>query len=359
MRIGIFPYKPSWNPYQELFSGALEAAGLIVTRIPPRKWFPLQYALSRPLDILHLDWPHDFYNGRTPLRRVLKQAMYLHGLRTAKERRLVWTAHNLIGHDAVDADYEKRMVQRLVDVCSGIVCLSAAAETALRDAYRVSAATVVKVIPHGHYIDVYPNAMTRREARERLGIGDDSRVVLSLGRIMPYKGLEDLIAAFGAVASAGDALLICGGSSDPGFIARLQALAAPMRETGRDVRIVSETIPERDLQIFYNACDLAAYPFRQILNSGSVIMAMSFGRCFVAPTMGSVPEVAYPRAYFGYAPDDPDGLASAMRAALQHDDLAARGAEGKEHARRLFDWTRIGTMARGLYSELLEDRARR
>lgn len=354
MRVGIFPYQPTWDPHQQLFSAGLEAAGCDVLRIPPRKWFPLQHAASQDIDILHLDWPHDFYNGRTALRRMLKKAMYLHGLRRARRIPVVWTAHNLATHDAPDPAYETQMVQRLIDACSGIICMSRAAETILRATYRLSDGVRTCVVPlPGHYIDWYPNTVSREEARKHLSIADARRVVLSLGRLLPYKGLEELVTAFTAVAAAGDALILAGWAPQPDFIGYLSKLAEPGRAAGQTIEIIAEAIPQDEVQLYYNACDVAAYPFRRILTSGSVMMAMSFGRCFVAPRMGSIPEVAHPRSYFGYDPDDEDGLRAALTRALRVPDLGARGLEGRAHVAQTFDWAAGARLAAGFYRDLL------
>jgi beta-1,4-mannosyltransferase len=41
------------------------------------------------------------------------------------------------------------------------------------------------VIPHGHYIDAYPNEISQEDARTALDLPDDARVFLFLGRIEP------------------------------------------------------------------------------------------------------------------------------------------------------------------------------
>jgi len=127
-----------------------------------------------------MDWPHDLYSGRTPLLRRAKRVMYALGLRRLARTPLVWTAHNLTAHDAPDRNDEVRMIQRLVDRCDGIVTFSRPRGPPSGDLPR-SSVDPVEVIYHGHYIDAYPNTMTRAEARERLGLDPGARVVLSLG----------------------------------------------------------------------------------------------------------------------------------------------------------------------------------
>lgn len=356
LRVGIYPYNPGYNPYQRLFADALEAAGIDVVRIPPRKILPIRHALSFNVDILHLDWPHDLYLGRTPLRQAFKQAMYaweLHGLR---KQAVIWTAHNLVGHDSKDPRYEARMIQRLIDVCGGIVSFSGVAEAALRQQYDVPDRVLTKVIRHGHYIDIYENTVSRAAARAKLGLPPDALTVLAFGTIAEYKGFDALIPAFQAAACANAVLLIAGAAKDPALLSHLQDLAARRQGEPADIRIIPETIDARDAQIYFNACDVVALPFRSVLNSGSLLLAMSFGRCVVAPAIGSIPEIAYPRAHFDYDPNAPDGLTDALKHAMRDGELKQRGAEAKRFAAENYSWESAAKDAIHLYREILSAR---
>ena len=58
------------------------------------------------------------------------------------------------------------------------------------------------VIPHGHYRAAYPNDVTRAEARERLGIAPDARVVAFVGQVRAYKNVPELVVAARALPDA-------------------------------------------------------------------------------------------------------------------------------------------------------------
>ena len=45
-------------------------------------------------------------------------------------------------------------------------------------------------------------------------------------------------------------------------------------------------IPDAELQVWLRAADVVVLPFRDILTSGSAILALSFGRAVVAPALG-------------------------------------------------------------------------
>jgi glycosyltransferase involved in cell wall biosynthesis len=358
LRVGYFPYRPGANPYQRLFANALETAGTLVERIPSRKLAPLQLAASRSVNLLQLDWPHDWYQSRNAWARVVKRVLYRDGLRRLSRRPVVWTVHNLKAHDASDADYEHRMLQALIDVCEGVIVLSRASNHLLRSTYRVPSRTRVEVIHHGHYVGCYPDTMTREAARARLEIPSGERVVLSLGRLQPYKGLEELLTAFREVGRSGDVLLLVGKTVNDDYAASLRRAIAAQARPGLRVDFVDTVVSDEELQTYYNACDVVALPFRQVLNSGSLLLAMSFGCPVVAPRLGSIPEVACPEGWFGYDASNPGGLAGALSEAL-----AATAASDLRPPIRAFTvarygWESVGTQALQLYRTILEDTAK-
>jgi glycosyltransferase involved in cell wall biosynthesis len=354
MRIGYFPFAPGENPYQRLFAQALEAADETVVRIPPRKLFPLQAAVRQPVDLLQLDWPHDWYGGRNAATRAIKQLMYRDGLRRLRRLPVVWTAHNLAAHDAADPAFERRMIQSLIDACDGVIVLSRASEALLRESYSVGPDTRVEIIHHGHYIGCYPNRITRDDARRRLGLPHDARIVISLGRLQPYKGLEELIDAFTAIARPGNVLLLAGSVVSDDYRLRLRAASAAATTRRPDVRIEirDALVPDDELQVCFNACDVVALPFRKVLNSGSLLLAMSFGCPVVAPRLGSIPEVACPDGWFGYEAGDAAGLRAALESALAVRDRSALRQRVLDFTAKNYDWRSVGTKAANLYSDI-------
>jgi glycosyltransferase involved in cell wall biosynthesis len=354
LKIGYFPYRPGTNPYQRLFATSLEGAGLSVERISPRKLFPLRFAAAQQVDLLQLDWPHDWYRGRNRLAGLIKRAMYRDGLARLEKMPVVWTAHNLRAHDALDDAYEHQMIQALINVCNGIIVLSEVSVEILRREYSVPKRTLIEVVRHGHYIGCYANSISRHAARLRLGIPERPRVILSLGRLEPYKGLEDLMEAFGRVARAGDVLLLAGQASSKHYSEQLRQAVSALRRP--DVRIVlrDTSVPDDELQIYFNACDVVVLPFRQVLNSGSLLLAMSFGCPVIAPRLGSIPEIACPEGWFGYDPAGARELAEALDRARAAANLEGLRERILDFTAARYDWVGVGTRAKALYEAIVD-----
>jgi glycosyltransferase involved in cell wall biosynthesis len=353
MKVGIFPYRPGGNPYQKLFSESLEKAGLDVVRIPPRKYFPLHYAHSHDIDILQLDWPHDWYSGRNPFTQGLKRLIYYSGLKQLKERPCIWTAHNLVAHNASSPEDEHKMINKLIGVCDGIITMSEVSKSHLSSFGNLRKEMPIATIPHGHYMNVYPNNISRRDARSRLEINQEARVVLSLGRIEKYKGLDDLIIQFCRVASVNDVLVIAGFASSATYLNDLNRLAFERCPQGASIRIDGEFIENDLLQVYFNAADVVALPFKNILNSGSLMLAMSFGKCVITPEIGSIPEVVCRDGYFSYDQDNLNSLAAAIADAFSCPDLQERNRKVIQFTRDNYGWEKIGGKVKRLYENVL------
>lgn len=355
LKVGYFPFKPGGNPYQSLFAQALEQNNVNVIRIPPKKWLPLTKVKEEPCDLLQFDWPHDWYSGRNIITRQIKRAMYEFGLIGLRSKPLVWTAHNLYAHDAKNISYEKKMIQKLINVCDGVIVLSERSKQQLREHYRVNNNTIVSAIPHGHYIDIYPNDVSRYEARQAFGIEDACKVCLSLGRILPYKGLEELIHSFAMLDINDAVLIIAGACADQQYLETLQNMAKSLVGNNRKIIFRPGFVDENEMQLYFNAADVCAFPFKNILNSGSLLLAMSFGKCVVAPDVGSITEVAHHEGLFAYKPNADEGLSKALISAMKltEEERSNREKIILDYTIDNFDWKKIGGKVLNLYEQVI------
>ncbi len=338
------------NPYQRLLADALAGQGVesVGGRPGRRQPFPILLAwlrAGRP-GVLHLHWTHEYLKGRDgPTRlnrlRLLGQLRLLRRLGV----RLVWTMHNLGGHDGGASTAEAAVHRAVIELADAVICHCSAARDAAIAAYHldVSRAAKLAVIAHGSYIGAYPDLVTTAQARDRLGLSDAGPVLLFLGAVRGYKGTDALVAAFRAIDAPSARLLIAGRTRGEGIEARLTAAASA------DPRIVLALrfIPDDELQVWLRAADAVVLPFRDILTSGSAILALSFGRPVVAPALGCLPETVPHDAGVLYDPDAPDALAGAIRRTLAG-DLRAMGVAARARAEAL-DWSPIAEATATLY----------
>jgi glycosyltransferase involved in cell wall biosynthesis len=201
------------------------------------------------------------------------------------------------------------------------------------------------VLPHGNYVGQYAVDLDRDAARAELDLASAGPIFAFVGSIRGYKGVDELVRAFSGAADLGpDARLLICGKPLPARIGReLEQHAA----ADRRIRLRLERLPEADLSRVLRASDAVVLPFRDILTSGSAILALSHGRPVIAPALGCLPETLPADATILYDPSDLDALAAALHEAAGL-DLAAMGLRARAFADTL-DWGPIAAATAELY----------
>ena len=175
------------NPYNWLLYTNLNKLGVKIADYSKYQLF------SQKWDIIHLHWPN---NVMSPPRfsRACHKALNLSLILTVakiKGARVVWTVHNLESHERYHPRLENWFMQYFTRQVDGYISLSETAEELVRHRYPSLSKTPSIVTPHGHYRDVYPNYVTRKDARKKLNIDPNAaKVLLFFGRILQYKGLR-------------------------------------------------------------------------------------------------------------------------------------------------------------------------
>jgi glycosyltransferase involved in cell wall biosynthesis len=202
----------------------------------------------------------------------------------------------------------------------------------------------ISVVPHGHYVDNYENTVSREDARERFGYDEGETVFLFFGQIRPYKGLLNLVEAFGSIDDPDSRLLIAGNPTDE----RLERELTD-RIAGDDrIDSVLEFVPGEEIQFYMNAADVVVLPYTKIATSGSAILVMSFGRALVVPRLGCVPELLDDEGAVLYSPGAERGLRDAL---LETGDRDLRSM-GEHNARLVcrYDWSDIAERTARIYA---------
>jgi beta-1,4-mannosyltransferase len=277
------------NPYNFLLYGALRARGLRVDEYFAHR------ALGR-YDIFHVHWPESTFN-ETRIEALVTTRALLTGIDWVRARgaKLVWTVHNLRAHERKFPAAEQRFLSEFTARVDGVIALSSASVGPIRERFPELADRPLSVVPHHHYQGEYPCALDRTEARARLGIESNARVLLFFGRIAAYKGLPSLLDAVRGMAEGEHGpvrLLIAGGVKDA-HTAELLKRAASLDPR---VRLHLAFLERDEIGSYLRACDLVVLPYVEILNSGSALLAQSFERPVLMPRTGAFPDL---QAQFG------------------------------------------------------------
>lgn len=282
MRVLAFPAysNKKTNPYQWLLYTNLGKN--FVTEFSYKK------ALTQNFDIFHIHWP-DLYIKADSLLLKFRRMVLLGGVvmwMRLRGIKIVWTVHNLSPHDADHPALTNCFMRWFVSRCDALIFLSRSSESAFDQAYTAPPHCHKAVIPHGHYRDVYPAPNSRQEARNILALPQDKKIILFFGMIKPYKNVESLIENFISLQDE-DSFLLVAGSASVDMKNTLEEAASHHP----NVRIIVKFIPDEMVSNLLAASDLVVLPFKNILNSGSLILSLSFNRPVVAPAIGSLIEL--------------------------------------------------------------------
>jgi glycosyltransferase involved in cell wall biosynthesis len=285
MKILVFPRDP--NPYQRLLYAEMERHGARVSylgQLTPSHalnllLLPVETAVrrARGARIVHLHWVFRFVLPDFPGSRRLTQAWFGVWLRAIKllGLRLVWTAHNVLPHAQVFADDEAAR-RVLVRHCDLVIAHTPSALAGLAEIGAVPRKS--EIIRHGPMGPAAPAALRVP------GSSDGAREFLFFGRIVEYKGLEELLAAFASLPPETPArLTVAGTCEDPRLQARLMA--------AENVRLRLEHVPGPEVADLLAGADVVVLPFRRITTSGSAELALAHGRPLIVPDLPGLAEL--------------------------------------------------------------------
>jgi glycosyltransferase involved in cell wall biosynthesis len=343
----------SENAYQPLLMNCLVERGLQVIDGGGGGNF-IRTALFRwKADLYHFHWLHPYLLRTKRLPSLLRATRFLMEVLVIRVSgaRIVWTVHNLVNHEGRFPTIERLYSSLVARLADGIIVHSERAQDEVRRAYRLPGRTPVAVIPQGSYVERYPNQMPREECRSRLALPPDEFVFLFLGRIEPYKGVLDLIRCFRQL-TGGSRLLLAGRISDP---ALLELLHKEMQGAA-NIKLDPGFVTDDTLQTYFNAADVFVFPVREILNSSSISLAMSFGLPCIAPAVGGIREMVGDSGGILYDPAEPRGLLNAMESAIERrNELPVVGRRSLLRAREN-TWSSVAVRTAAFYRSVMDKR---
>jgi glycosyltransferase involved in cell wall biosynthesis len=210
------------------------------------------------------------------------------------------------------------------------------------ETWRLPAGKPLAVLPHGPH-DHYVGAQQAEPLREA---PDDVINLLFFGVIRPYKGLEDLIAAFESIDEdeIGRFWLTVVGETWEGYGRPVELIErSPRRDR---VTLVNRYVTDAELDGYMRGADAVVLPYTRSSLSGPLHVAMGYGLPIVMTDVGGNAEAA--AGYGGIIlvpPSDPTALAEAIRS------VASLTGNVYEHPHT---WSHTAQAYQSLFSQLLQ-----
>ena len=235
--------------------------------------------------------------------------------------KLIWTVHNVVSHEPRFLDLEERLSQGIAELAHWVHVHHGSVIEATRGHYEIPPEKVL-VAEHGNYIGTLPCETRRDQARSSFGIPDNHRVFLFLGQIRGYKGIDELVDAFADITrDRDDCWLILAGK----VLGVSQADLEKRLSVVRNVIFRPGFVPDDEMQVYLRSADAMVLPYRKVLTSGSVFLALSFGLPVICPRAGLLSHIVEDGENgLTYEADDSKGLANSMARFLASDARSIR-----------------------------------
>ncbi len=352
MKVLFIPYFKG-NPYQGLLASALEKKGVHVVHGRTDSHFPvLKSVRNEVAEVVHLHWTHPFLIRSSRWKTRLRSSVFMKELRLLKLKGIgiVWTVHNLLSHDSRYPDTELLFHKKLARLSDEIIVHSPHIRKEVIDHLHIREDEKVKVILHGNYISVYSNKLSKEEARSKLGIAINEKVFLYFGYIKEYKNIPGLINAFQDLNAEGCRLIIAGNPESTGIKRMIEAQAEGDEKIDLHLRFIKDD----EIQVYMNAADFVVLPLKDALTSGSLILAMSFGKGVIAPKFGYILDVLDAEGGLIYEHKLPGALKKSLAQVIKMggDEITKMGMHNLELAKKL-DWEGIAEKTISVYKESL------
>ena len=303
----------------------------------PRSWraTALAIAAGEP-DALVAPWWTSFWG--MPLRAVLRHV----GKLSPKTARFL-LCHNVEDHETTLL--RRFLAQGAFLAADGFVVHGV--EDARRLAVRAPGRPVV-VLPHPVVSAPPPD---RACARRELGI--EGPLVLFLGLVRPYKGVDLLLdAAPALVRETGARIAIVGEVFPDARSLERRWRASPARDS---ILWRDEYVSEEEMARWLAACDAVVLPYRYVSGSGIAARAVASRRPMAAAAVGGLAETVDPGVTGElFPPGDAAGLAAAVRRVLER--APGHYEPGLARAAERASWPRY---VEGLLSHVASLRERR
>jgi len=210
------------------------------------------------------------------------------------EKPFILTAHDLIIPDDLPTDakllkkiYDKTFGRYLLKNSTRLIALTE--DQIQQYAERGGDVSKIRIIPNGIELDKYRNTETNRDIIAKYGIDNADEVLLFVGRIDKYKGIQDVIEAMPVILSKYPNIKFIVVGGDYGYKGELEKLSKKLN--GDKSIIFTGNIPKEELIELYKRADIFILPSKMEGFGIVLLEAMAAKTLCIAYSIPSVKRV--------------------------------------------------------------------
>jgi glycosyltransferase involved in cell wall biosynthesis len=244
-------------------------------------------------------------------------------------KRVTWEAH--MGHT--------NMLIRGIIAMKGRVVVITEALKALYESFGLPSCNIL-VAPDGADVDRFDISLSKEEARTKLGLPQDKKIILYKGSLGKWKGADILALSAQFIKTPETVIALIGGVpedverfrreyKDKGnvlILGKVHRRETPVYQKAADVLVIPNSAKEDISKLYTSPMKLFGY--------------MAGGRPVVASDLPSLREILTESNARFFEPDNPESLARTIDAVLSNYDEALRKAEKALEEVREYSWSK-------------------
>ncbi len=265
--------------------------------------------------------------------------------------KIVATIHDVENFEDFGKEIDTRKYRKFEKIIDRVIVHSEYAKRAVKKYFPSFPEEKIHIVPHGDSDFLFNNLIGKMEARKKLNLPADQKLVLFFGQIKKVKGLDVLLKAWAIVR-------------DQMKDAKLLVVGRPWKvEQDLFDGIVKEKNLEPDCILNYNyvdnevipayfeAADIVVLPYREIYSSGVMIRALDYRSAIIASDLDTFKNIIV-EGENGvlFKNEDEKDLAEKILALINDEEkLKHLRINAKKTADEKFSWKLIGEKVNGVY----------
>lgn len=311
----------------------------------------IKYAAITNSQLFHIQWFDKFiYFDRTFLNLYYK----LLG------KKLVFTAHNVDAEarESKSGFFNRLTLKILYRLVDHIIVHTTKMKEQLIEGFGIKGRKIT-VIKYGINDTIPITQLNRMQARAKLQLEDEDKVLLFFGNVTPYKGLEYLIHAIGRLKRDNNIVKLIIAGRIKKRESYWEKITEIVKKYDLEQQIIArlEFIPDDEIEVFFKAADVLILPYKFIFQSGPLFLSYNFGLPVIATDVGSFREdIIIGETGFICKPDHPEDLAEKINTYFNSElfrNLEEIQNEIISYAKEKYSWNKIGGETCSVYKILL------
>lgn len=263
--------------------------------------------------------------------------------------KIVFTPHDFY---SFKGKRNNKFLTFMYKICNCLIVHNKANKNLLMNKYLILG-DKIKIVEHGNYNYFLDSDLKKDEAREKIGVLQDKKIISFLGNIRSGKGLETLIEALKYLDANSNVLLLIAGKVSQGFNFNLIKTKINNEALKDKVIIHDYFIDDNLIEYYYKSSDVIVVPYEKISESGVLRYAFSCGLPTIVSDIEEFKEFAIDSENcLIFRAGDTVDLAKKLKMVLENEKIAKKIAHNaKKLSDNEWDWKKSALKTEEIYRE--------